>query len=80
MKNFKIVVKRALVSIAMSLLIFIAIGMYFDIKLQMLKCRSCGSRISVTDYKTDINAEEHIFETPVYICKSCGAEIITWKL
>jgi DNA-directed RNA polymerase subunit RPC12/RpoP len=50
-------------------------GMYFDIKLQMLKCRSCGSRISVSDYKTDINAEEHIFETPVYICKSCGAQL-----
>ena len=32
MKTFKVVAKRALVSIAMSLFIFIAIGMYFDIK------------------------------------------------
>ena len=32
MKTFKVVAKRAFVSIAMSLFIFIAIGMYFDIK------------------------------------------------
>ncbi len=32
MKTFMIVVKRALISIAMSLLIFIAVGIFFDIK------------------------------------------------
>ncbi len=51
-------------------------GMYFDIKSQMLRCASCESRIPVSDYKRDIDAEEHTYETTFYLCKSCGAQLM----
>ena len=51
-------------------------GMYFDIKDQLLRCGSCGSKMTAADYDGNINAEESAFETPVYLCKSCGAQLM----
>lgn len=50
-------------------------GMYFDIKSQKLHCPSCDSDISVSAYNKDIDAEEHTYETTLYLCKSCGAQL-----
>ncbi|MBR6701815.1 MAG: hypothetical protein IKI78_01595, partial [Clostridia bacterium] len=51
-------------------------GMYFDIKNQLLKCGSCGSKMAAAEYEGDINAEESTFETQIYLCKSCGAQLM----
>lgn len=51
-------------------------GMYFDIKDQLLRCRSCGSKMPAAEYKGDIGAREDSFETQIYLCKSCGAQLM----
>lgn len=51
-------------------------GMYFDIREQLLICRYCDSRISVEEYEADINAQEINGESAVFLCKSCGAQLI----
>ena len=51
-------------------------GMYFDIKDQLLRCRSCGSKMAAAEYEGDINAEESTFETQIFLCKSCGAQLM----
>ncbi len=50
--------------------------MYFDIKEQKLRCRYCGSLIDAEEYREKIGAQESGPESPVYICKSCGAQLM----
>ncbi|MBR3620294.1 MAG: hypothetical protein IKN56_02210, partial [Clostridia bacterium] len=51
-------------------------GMYFDIREQLLVCRYCDSRISAEEYEADINAQEINGESAVFLCKSCGAQLM----
>ncbi len=52
--------------------------LYFDIKKQKLKCRSCGNLYEVDDYDMNIDAEEDIIEgARMYTCKNCGAQLIS---
>ena len=51
-------------------------GMYFDIREQLLICRYCDSRISAEEYEADINAQEINGDSAVFLCKSCGAQLM----
>ena len=52
--------------------------LYFDIKTQKLKCRSCSGVFEVEDYDRESSAEESIIEgARLYTCRNCGAQLIS---
>lgn len=57
-----------------------AAGLRFEIESQQMACDHCGSRFdpSLIDYKDKDDAKSaQMFDSYVYVCPSCGAELMT---
>ena len=47
----------------------------FDIPSQQMKCLYCGTLTPPQQYNVNNEVKESTYETNVYVCRNCGAEL-----